>query len=193
MNFPTTHPLWGGANSRPYVAEADVILIIDHDVPYIPCQTKPAPEAKIIHIDIDPVKKDIPTWSFPADILVEADSSKAIPALTDIIRKMMTPEQESKFLSRFQQIKSEHLNLREGWLQSALSKSEQKPIAHEWLSYCIAEVMDDDTIILDESITSSQFVWRQVPRRKPGTLFNSAGSGLGWSLGDCKKHFLWCV
>ena len=183
MNFPTTHPLWGGANSHPYVAEADVILIIDHDVPYIPSQVKPVPGAKIIHIDIDPIKKDIPTWSFPVDILVEADSSKAVPALTEIIRKMMTPEQQSQCQSRFQQIQVEHQELREGWLNSALSKSAQKPISPEWLSRCIAEVVDDDTIILDESITNSQFVWRQVQRRKPGTLFNSAGSGLGWSLG----------
>jgi acetolactate synthase-1/2/3 large subunit len=183
MNFPTNHPLCGGINPHPYLADADVILIIDHDAPYLPAQAKPGPDAKIIHIDIDPIKQAIPTWSFPVDILVQADSSKAIPALTKIIQEIITPEQRSRAQARFQQLKSEYQKLQAEWHNLAISKAEQKPISAEWLAHCIAEVVDKDTIILNESISNSPSVAHQIPRSMPGTTFNSGGSSLGWGLG----------
>jgi acetolactate synthase-1/2/3 large subunit len=43
MNFPTNHPLSAGASPNPYLKEADVILIIDHQIPYLPTKVKPLP------------------------------------------------------------------------------------------------------------------------------------------------------
>jgi len=183
MNFPTHHLLCGGVNPHPYLKDADVILVIDHDAPYIPITAEPHPEAKIIHIDIDPIKQDIATWSFPADIRVEADSSKAIPALTEIIRQRIIPKQEASVQSRIQQLQSEHQELQTEWHNLAVSKAEQQPISPEWLCHCIAEVLDEDAIILNETITNAASVARQIPRTKPGTIFNSGGSSLGWGLG----------
>ena len=85
MNFPTTHPLCSGFDPNPYLEDADVILIIDHDVPYVPAIARLKSDARIIHIDIDPVKQDMPTWGFPVDILIQADSNKASPALSQMI------------------------------------------------------------------------------------------------------------
>ncbi|MCK5121829.1 MAG: acetolactate synthase 3 large subunit, partial [Methylococcales bacterium] len=74
MNFPTNHPLCAGlqtsaslqANLQPYLRKADVILIFDSDIPFIPAPQEIRSDAKIIHIDIDPssisktVKVDVP-------------------------------------------------------------------------------------------------------------------------------------
>ena len=181
MNFPTTHPLCGGVNPNPYLKDADVILVVDHDVPYIPAQAKPQPNAKIIHIDTDPVKQDIPLWGFPADILIEADSSKAIPALNKVIHQRLAPEQQRH--TRFRRFENEHQKLQAEWFALAMSKAEQRPISPEWLCHCIAEVVDENTIILNEAVSNSPSVARQIHRTKPGTLFASGGSSLGWGLG----------
>lgn len=183
MNFPTNHPLCGGIDPNPYLKDADVILVIDHDVPYVPIQAKPGPDTKIIHIDIDPIKQNMPIWTFPVDILVSADSSKAIPALTEIIRQRVTPEEKARFQARFKQLRSEHQELQAEWHNLAMGKAEQRPISPEWLCHCVAEAVDEDTIILNETITNSSSVARQIPRTKPGTAFNSGGSSLGWGLG----------
>ncbi|MFC2012553.1 thiamine pyrophosphate-binding protein, partial [Chloroflexota bacterium] len=100
MNFPTTHPLFGGFGAGPQLSSADVIFIIDQDVPYVPSTANLKPDAKIIHIDIDAIKRDLPMWGFPADILVECDSSKALPLLTGIIRQKATPEDKARFKAR---------------------------------------------------------------------------------------------
>ena len=183
MNFPATHPLCGGVNPGPYLEDADVILVIDHDVPYISADAMPRRDAKIIHIDIDPLKQDMPMWIFPVDVLIEADSSKALPVLSEMIRRKVTSKQRVRFQARFRQLESEHQELRAGWRRLAMSKAEQRPISPEWLCHCIAEVIDEDTIILDEAVTNSPLVARQIHRTKPGTLFNSGGSSLGWGLG----------
>ncbi len=191
MNFPTTHPLCAGVDPlvsaghpNPHLVEdADTILVIDRDIPYVPTQVNPRPDATIIHIDIDPLKRAIPTWFFPADMLIEADSSKAIPALSEIIRRKATPEHQARWQARFSRIESDHLKLCSHQLHLAMSKAGQNPISAEWLCHCIAEVIDENTIILDEAVTNSPAVARQIPRTKPGTMFSSGGSSLGWGLG----------
>lgn len=190
MNFPTTHPLCagidamgGGPMASPFMKDADVILVIDHDVPFIPGPTMPKPDTKVIHIDIDPVKQDIPLWGIPTDLLIEADSSKAIPLLNDIIHHKLTEEHKRRFSARFEQLSREHEALRDEWRTLAMSFAEQRPISPEWLSYCIGQAIDGDTIILNEVVTDGPSVGRQIRRTKPGTLFFQGGSRLGWALG----------
>lgn len=183
LSFPTTHPLWGGTDPDPYLEHADVILVIDHDVPYVPDRAKPRPSTKIIQIDIDPVKQSIPTWIFPIDLLVQADSSKAIPALSEMVRQRVTPEQRARLQARFKRLQSEHQELRDGWRELATSQAEQKPVSPEWLCHCIAEVIDNSTIVLSEGGTILQSVARQISRTEPGTYFGLPGSSLGWGLG----------
>ena len=42
--------------------EADVVLVIDSDVPWIPVVSRPRDDAAIYHIDIDPLKQQMPLW-----------------------------------------------------------------------------------------------------------------------------------
>jgi acetolactate synthase I/II/III large subunit len=65
MNFPADHPMhsgyqWTTKDQNPVLAEADVILAIDSDVPWILVTSKPAPDAEIYCVDIDPLKSQMP-------------------------------------------------------------------------------------------------------------------------------------
>ena len=44
-------------------------------------------------------------------------------------------------------------------------------------------MIDEDTILISESVTSGTAVVHNLPRTKPGTLFGSGGSSLGWGGG----------
>ena len=70
MNFPTDHPLClgieqigGSRKPNPGIAEADVILAIDYDMPYVGGDGVPSREATIIHIDVDPLTNGRLLWS----------------------------------------------------------------------------------------------------------------------------------
>jgi len=190
MNFPTTHPLCAGIEqilgsrkANPYIAGADAILVIDYDMPYAVAEGLPGPDAKIIHIDVDPVTQGRALWDRAADIFIEADSREAIPALTNIIRQRLTPEKSTQFRERFSQLESGHKKQQEEWHVLAMSRADQRPISPDWLCHCIAEVVDEDTIILNHTITQSASVTEQIYRTKPGTLLGCAAGSIQWALG----------
>src|SRR5208282_2622918 len=61
VNFPADHKLHAGFQyhtvaPNPVLAQADVILVIDSDVPWIPAVNRPSAEAAIYYLDVDPLK-----------------------------------------------------------------------------------------------------------------------------------------
>jgi acetolactate synthase-1/2/3 large subunit len=192
MNFPSTHPLCPGIDSSRggdydhYIAEADVLLLIDYDFPGpMEKRVSPRPEVKIIHIDIEPLKRGAPLWRRLPNILMEDDSSKLLPVLNEIIRHRLRAEQVPRFRDRFGQIEKEHRQLRDKWRALAEKESDQRPISTEWLCHCINEIADEETIIIHMIPSDAESLSHQIGRTKPGTLFSwgdSAGS-MGWPLG----------
>ncbi|PKB73202.1 MAG: hypothetical protein BZY75_03035 [SAR202 cluster bacterium Io17-Chloro-G7] len=183
MNLPTNHPLWAGISARPYLSDADVILIVDCDVPYIPVEAKPDPEAKIHWIDIDPVKESIPLFSFPADSRILADSGKALPALASLLKEVITGEDRDRIEKRSQAVSLQHQGKRENRQKSAAALSGEKPIATDWLTHCINQAIGPDTLVLEETVTNAPSVANALERTLPGSIFTSGGSSLGWGLG----------
>jgi len=189
MNFPHTHPLCAGVEqirgsrkTNPF-ADADVLLVIDYDMPYAGTESLPGPDAKIIHIDLDPCTRGRPLWGRGADIFIEADSREAIPALKKIISQSLTPEQRMRFRERFEQLESKHKKQRDSLHALAVSKADQKPISPDWLCHCIAEVVEEDTIVVHFTISPSASVTELIHRTKPGTLLGNAGGSVQWALG----------
>ena len=190
MNFPTTHPLSAGIEDiggsrkpNPYIADADVLLVIDYDIPYVPADGFPRPEAKIIHIDIDPMTQGRPLWQRGADIFIEADSREAIPALNKIISQRLTPEKHAEFRERSRHLETKHRKEREEWRALGANSSSQKPISPDWLGHCIGQIIDEETIVVNHVISHSASVTEQIERTKPGTLLGCAGGAIQWALG----------
>src|SRR6185312_13219108 len=64
-NFPANHAMYQGSYANepaqnPLLADADVVLILDCDVPWIPLVNHPDQAARIYHVDVDPLKERIP-------------------------------------------------------------------------------------------------------------------------------------
>ncbi|MFN3973847.1 MAG: thiamine pyrophosphate-requiring protein [Dehalococcoidia bacterium] len=183
MNFPTNHPLWAGTLPGPYLREADVVLIVDEEVPYIPSQAKPRPDATVIWIDIDPMKSTIPLFTFPAHLRIHADSAKALPALVEAVDASLTPSQRQRAQERLHSLGEAHLQKRQETRRIAQRLSTTYPIAPEWLVSCIDQVLSPEDLLLDETVTNAGYVAQGVMRTQPGTVFTSGGSSLGWALG----------
>jgi acetolactate synthase I/II/III large subunit len=190
MNFPTTHPLCAGIEqilgsrkANPYLPEADVILVIDYDVPYAIAEGIPAPGANLIQIDVEPLTVGRPLWGRNATTYIEADSRQAIPALDKIIKQKLTPAKKAEFRERFARLEAAHLKQREAWLKLGKSSSKKKRISPDWLCYCVNQVIDEDTILVNHTITHSASPTEQIPRTKAGTLLSCAGGSISWAPG----------
>ncbi|MGD1119150.1 MAG: thiamine pyrophosphate-dependent enzyme [Dehalococcoidales bacterium] len=188
VNFPNTHPLAAllsptAGFGNPLLGKADVILAIDYDMHYASPPSPTLPDTKIIHIDIDTAKKGQPLWGKKPDIQVKADSASAIPALTAAVKRTMTAKDRARLQQRAESLTAEHDKIQQDWRDIALSHAKRKPVSAHWLSHCIDEAIDDDTIIVNQTISPATIVAHQIRRSKPGTLLSCAGGCIGWAPG----------
>jgi acetolactate synthase-1/2/3 large subunit len=164
---------------------ADVVLVLDHDVPYIPTQIRPRPDATVVQIDLDPVKERIPLWNFPLTLAVRADTARALDLVADHAEALMTDDTRRRVDARRDELTARHRERRSAREAAALATKASRPIAVEWLGYCIGLLKREapDCVVVDESLTSHPSVWEHLDADQPGMMFGSGGSGLGWGLG----------
>ena len=184
-NFPTNHPLHQGFMPGPFVEAADLILVLDSDVPYIPTQVTPLPDAAMVQIDLDPVKERIPLWSFPLTMAVRANTARAIALVADYATELLTDDARRRIEARRAELTARHLERRAVRKAVGLAAGESRPITTEWLGYCIGQFQREapECVFVDESLTSHAAVWNHVDSDEPGSMFGSGGSSLGWGLG----------
>jgi len=185
VNFPTDHPLYIGNQTAKYAKNADLLFFIDIDVPWEPpSRSILRPDVKILHLERDPLFTAIPGWGFPADMPLTGCSEVTLPALNSIIKAKLAAGAGSKAgrEERRQKIASEHAALIREIAASIESAKKEKPINPIWLSKCVGDIMDDKTIIANETVTSR--LAEVIPLNRPGSLFNTPLAGhLGWGLG----------
>jgi thiamine pyrophosphate-dependent acetolactate synthase large subunit-like protein len=83
MYFPADHRGWLGVRYGVHdcIPAADVILVIDCDIPWIPTRCKPSPSAQIFHIDSDPLKQLMPLYYLAAVARYRAESFTTLSKL----------------------------------------------------------------------------------------------------------------
>ena len=81
LALSTEHPMHCGWDPHALLKEADLVLVVDCDVPWIPKEGGPRPEAKVVHIGPDPLFARYPLRGFRTDIAltgaVRADAGRA--------------------------------------------------------------------------------------------------------------------
>ncbi len=192
MNFPSSHPLSPGIDSITggvydhYIAESDALLLVDYDFPGpVGKQFAPKADARIVHIDMEPLKNGRFRWNRRPGVLIEGNSAQLLPQLRDAIKGSLTAEQRQRIRERFAGIAKEHESVREKWRAKASSEAGEKPLSTDWLCRCINEAIDDDAVIVHMIPSNADALARQIRRTKPGTMFcwgDNAGS-MGWPLG----------
>ncbi len=190
MNFPTTHPLCAGiehiGGSRGInaaLAESDVILCLDYDMPYVPAAGSPQPNARILQIDFDPLTVGRPLWGRGADIFIQADCRQAVPALTRMLRRKITPVKKAELASRYAYLAAKHIKVRQDSRDMALKKALDYPVSPDWLSYCLAQIIDPDTILVNHLISQAASPTEQISRTEPFSLLACAGGNIGFAVG----------
>ena len=91
VNFPADHELHAGfqyhtVTQNPVLARADVILVIDSDVPWIPAVNRPSAGAAVYCVDVDPLKSQMSMWHVPARRFAAASARVAVEQITRFVR-----------------------------------------------------------------------------------------------------------
>src|SRR5215470_8056872 len=185
VNFPGNHYLHAGYQftttaQNPVLAAADVILVLDSDVPWIPATSKPGPDAAIYVVDIDPVKASLPMWHVPARRIAGADSKVAVEQISRFVRDQVLIDAGVQFRSA---VVEDASRVRRAALD-ALERPEHDVITPRYLTACVRELLAGaDALVLTEAITNYQVVAEHLRASRPGSLIGSGGGSLGWSGG----------
>jgi acetolactate synthase I/II/III large subunit len=181
MNFPHAHDLHLGYNqsgaTNPSLAEADALLVIEADVPWYPALQKPAEDAAVIHLGVDPFFSRYPMRSYPCDVPIAATPAAALPLLAEAVRRHADPHAVAR---RRERVATEHRTRHAAWEQTALQQASKSTIGFAWAARCISELVDESTVVVNEYPLDRRF----AAFSRPGSYLGSPhSSGLGFGLG----------
>ncbi len=182
LNVPADCPLYVD-DAAAALREADVVLLLDVDVPWIPRQVHPADGARIAQVDIDPLKETIALWGFPVDLPIQADSSKALPGLIAAVERRASSQLRQSWSQRRERYAAAQSATQQKLASNVAELRTRRPIAPEWVGAALANRLPEESIVLDEMVTSSDAVRRYLNRTVPGSVLSAGAPGLGWALG----------
>ena len=175
---PQTHPLSLSADPGPYLGEADAIVAVEADAPWYPDLQAPRPETPVIQIGEDPLFSRYPIRGFAGDMALAGAPRLTLAALTTALgRAGLDPGVVASRRARWE---AEHKKLEAAATDRARAVQGDRPIDMAWLSRCVGDAIDDETIVVNEY----DLDLTQTRMTVPGSYFSqSPASGLGWGLG----------
>lgn len=176
MNFPHGHPTHLGYQINPVFADADVLCFLESDVPWLPTQITPNPEAFIANCGLDPHFGSYPIRNHRCDLAITSDIAPLLRALTSELEQRsdeIDPARKSRITARAS------ATLASYEAEIATSKTSTETIDYLAISQAVGDVLHDDCLLFNEYYASPQ----ALKIKHPGSyFFLPASGGLGWSL-----------
>lgn len=185
MCFPASHPAWLGLRFgiETEIKEADVIVIVDCDVPWIPTQCKPAASAEVFHIDIDPLKQMMPLFYVPAQHRYRADALTSVEQVTAHIKTALSSQLDATAASQAWDALTASHKKRLDEIAAKARPTADGEFGTGHLCQQLRKLCPPDTIWAVEAVTNTGFVHDNLQPELPGSWINCGGGGLGWSGG----------
>jgi acetolactate synthase I/II/III large subunit len=177
-SLASDHPMLLGYDPLPALGEADAILCIESDVPWIPLRHgDPAPGCKVIQLGVDPLFQRLPIRGFPCDVAVTGAPAIVLPQLAASLARRLAPAALAARRRRLAEGRERDAAETARMLARAGSS---RPIHPIWASHCIASAKPADAIVVNEYPLLQRYAEFAEPRSYFGT---PAGGGLGWGMG----------
>jgi acetolactate synthase-1/2/3 large subunit len=183
LNIPQDSPCFAGFDPLPLLAEADLGLLLDSDVPYVPQYAKRSGAIKWIQIDIDPLKADFPMWGFPTDMRIQGDCAVVLQQVLDAVEARADDGYRKRVAARI----ASWSGAREASTKRRAAASANKGISGAlgpaFVFATLNGKLAQDDIVINEAIRNGPILQEHITRTKPQSYVGLAGGGLGFSGG----------
>ena len=183
LNVSRTSPCFAGFDARAAIAEADVGLLLDVDVPWLPKYVADNPATRWIQIDVDAVKKDFPMWGFATDVRIQGDCAAVLAQVLAMVRTGADAGFRERAARRIAGWESARQSREQTIRAAAAAPGRAGAIAPDFLCAALNAVLSEDDIVINEAIRNANAVLNQIVRTRAQTYFGLAGGGLGFSGG----------
>ena len=183
LNIPRDSPCFGGYDAKAAIAAADVGLLLDVDVPWLPKYVPDNPGLAWVQIDVDAVKKDFPMWGFPTEVRVQGDCATVLAQVLAIIRAKADAgfhERARRRIAGWAQENAERIRRNSA---AAAMPGEIGAVSADYLCATLSAQLSENDIVVNEAIRNTLPVLNQLVRSKAHTYLSIAGGGLGFSGG----------
>jgi len=177
--FPSTHPLYQDQSA---LDGADSVLVLDCEVPWLPRTNAPGAGAYIADVTFDPIKMRTPIYEFVANRRLAADPLLTIQAITEAAHGLLTDAGRKRIAERSKTLAATSKARIASDEETAMARAHDTPIDPRWLSYQIGQAIDDNCIVLNDTLGGSG-LRSYLPCNRPGSFFSSTGSSGGWAPG----------
>jgi len=182
INIPTDHPMHFGFDVSALLPKADVVLVFESAVPWIPRAITPKRDAKIIHIAADPLESKYPFREFETDLLITGEASATLPVLRAALRAAV--RKGNGVDSRRRALAPVHDEIAAKHRKFLDSVRDATPIHPAYIAACLNELKAENSIIVNElGLPVNQLHLTQPRSYFGGLLSGGLGFGLGAALG----------
>lgn len=184
VNFPRDHPLHaglgGGDLAKGYLNNSDCALLVDAVAPWHPPSSAPGPNTRTIVLSDDPLHEHVPHWGFRSDLVVQGATEASLAALLDRVKQLVGSGSRA---AQIEQWRAQHEKRRATTRQEGRAAGEKDVIDTAWVAHELNQILPDNAIVVDETITHRVAILRQLDRLTPGRYFEAAYGGLGMGIG----------
>ncbi|CAK7204957.1 hypothetical protein SEUCBS139899_007719 [Sporothrix eucalyptigena] len=191
LNFPHTHKLYAGNHwseglPNGVLEGADVVLVLDCDVPWIKSVFRPSPDAAIYHIDCDPLKVQMSLFHLDTELSSKADVLTSLQQLNTYLsqnKESVTAARQQEVQARIKQVTAIHDAYISGILAKEGVPADPDTITPHHILSRLRHHLPDDALVMSEGISNFRPICDVLMRTLPGTYFTSGATCLGWNGG----------
>ncbi|MDP9857434.1 thiamine pyrophosphate-requiring protein [Agrobacterium tumefaciens] len=173
---PTDHPMAVGGDPADWLAEADLVLVIDSLAPWSPDTHTLKPGCKVIHIGEDPLYTRFPVRNFPCDLALVGDTADTVIELAGAVSGFL-PQTEKARAARRAKVTTASSQRRAMILERAAA-GRGPVMSKAFVSICLSKAIEGkDAAVLSELGAPLE----ELTLRSANTWFQEPHSGgLGW-------------
>ncbi len=167
------HPMRIPGKVDAHLPKADVVVIVDVNVPWIERHTQPNPDATVIHIGPDPLFATMPMRSYKTDLAIAGNTAATLQAISMEL-DMLEPETGDRYAT----IEAEHKQAMTA-LQTKAEAGNQTPMSADWVGLCLSQTMPENGLVFSER---GPKIAKMLLGEGHRYFANTWAGGLGWGV-----------
>jgi acetolactate synthase-1/2/3 large subunit len=183
LNISQDSPCFAGFDPLPLLETADLGLLLDSDVPFIPQYARHAGAIKWIQIDVDPLKSDFPMWGFPTDMRIQGDCAIVLRQVLDAVEARADDAWRKRVAERIASWSVAREATAKRRSAAAANKGISGALNPAFVFAALNAKLSPDDVVINEAIRNGPILQEHITRTKPSSYVGLAGGGLGFSGG----------
>jgi acetolactate synthase-1/2/3 large subunit len=170
LSLSGTDDLHGGFEVSPWLRDADLVIVLECDVPWMPASDTTAEGLTVVQVGEDPLQARYPMRGFASDVTVRSSARLFLEAMLQELDRPLGANRRAAIAGRC-------ASLRETGRKAAAEQP--RAITMAWASACLDRARAPGSILVNEY----PLVRPVMTTTEPGEFYGSSpAGGLGWGL-----------